>query len=526
MKAFKFIFILFVILIVIYSSYRIYKNQRAQTSIIQTQEEEEDVVIIKDLRLGICNYDSMNPLITNNREIIDIDTLIFDPLFTITKDYKIEPCLATECSKTGDTTYVVKIDTNVKWHDDTYLTAKDIKFTIDTIKEGNSIYKYNVENIANTEVLDASTIKLTLTNSVPFFEYNLTFPILNNMQYAEDNLYTSTQIPLGTGRFKIVNINNNSVNLIKNKQWRKIVTDESKIENIKIAIFPSMGGVFNGFKLGNIDLFRTDHFNYQDYIGTIGFNVTEYPGRDFDFLSCNCEDHLLKDKYVRQAINYAIDRNSLVATVYGTTKIPAYYSLDYGNYLYTKDNSLNYNFEKAKSILEEHGWVYENNQWMKEIDNQIQVLELNLSVQAQNEARYHAANEIKNQLANIGIQVNVIGLSNTEYDHIFETRNFQLLLTGIYNSLTPNVNYLLNDGNIGGYHNDEVTSILNSQVSTKNDKLIVDGYRKVYEFYKEDMPYIGLYRGKNIIISTQSMAGTVFANNYNMFYNIATWYRR
>lgn len=526
MKAFRYIFIIFIVLIIGYSGYKLYTNNREKVSETETQNEEQDDIVIKDIRLGICNYDSINPLITNNKEIIDIDKLIFDPLFTITKDYKIEPCIATECSKTGDTTYVVKVDTNVKWHNGSYLTAKDVKYTIDTIKEGNSIYKSNVECIIATEVLDASTIKITLNNSVPFFEYNLTFPIMNSIQYSEDNLYTSNQIPLGTGRFKITDSTTTSITLSKNNDWRKIVTDESKIDKIKINIYQSMGGVFNGFKLNNVDMFSTSNWNYKDYIGTIGFNVTEYAGRDFDFLSFNCQDELLGDKYVRQAINYAIDRNSIVAIAYGTQKMVSYYPLDYGNYLYTRDDSLNNNVEKAKTILKNDGWNYNNNEWTKIVNNKMKKLELNLSVQENNSGRLAVATEIQSQLANIGIKVNIIKLSDSAYDKLFETRGFQMLITGIYNSYTPNINYFLHDGNINGYHNDDINSILNSQISTKNDKLIVDGYKKVYDIYKDELPFLGLYRGKNIIISTQSLVGTITANNYSSFYNIATWYRR
>ena len=36
--------------------------------------------IIRDLRMGITNYDTMNPLITQNKDIINIDTLIYEPL--------------------------------------------------------------------------------------------------------------------------------------------------------------------------------------------------------------------------------------------------------------------------------------------------------------------------------------------------------------------------------------------------------------------------------------------------------------
>ena len=51
-------------------------------------------------------------------------------------------------------------------------------------------------------------------------------------------------------------------------------------------------------------------------------------------------------------------------------------------------------------------------------------------------------------------------------------------------------------------------------------------YQKIYSLYKEDVPFVGLYRSKNITISTQSMVGTVEPNNYSTFYGIEGWYRR
>ena len=74
---FKYIFIIFAIGIIAYAGYRIYKTQNSQ----QGNNEEPEVVveesIIKDIRLAITNYDTMNPLITSNKEILNIDTLVF-----------------------------------------------------------------------------------------------------------------------------------------------------------------------------------------------------------------------------------------------------------------------------------------------------------------------------------------------------------------------------------------------------------------------------------------------------------------
>lgn len=176
---FKYIFIIFAVGIIAYAGYRIYNNQNKEEENNQDSTTVVEENIIRDLRMGITNYDTMNPLITQNKDIINIDTLIYEPLFNLTKDYQLEPCLAKECSKTGDKIYVVKTVSNAVWHDNTPLTAKDIAFTIDLLKKENSVYSYNVAHIAETEVIDATTLKITLDSDIPFFEYNLIFPIMS-----------------------------------------------------------------------------------------------------------------------------------------------------------------------------------------------------------------------------------------------------------------------------------------------------------------------------------------------------------
>ena len=128
---FKYIFIIFAVGIIAYAGYRIYNNQNKEASNSQENENVVEENIIRDIRLSLTNYDTMNPLLTKNKEILNIDTLIFEPLFTLSQDYQLQPCLAKECSKTGDNIYVIKTANNVSWHDGTPFTSKDVQFTID-----------------------------------------------------------------------------------------------------------------------------------------------------------------------------------------------------------------------------------------------------------------------------------------------------------------------------------------------------------------------------------------------------------
>ena len=234
---FKYIFIIFAIGIIIFAGYKIYKNQQNRASQETQGVANEEENIIKDIRLAVTSYDTINPLVTNNQEILNIDTLIYDPLFKLNEKYELIPCIATECSKTGDNTYVIKIDNTIKWSDGLSVEADDVKFTIETIQKGNSVYKYNVQYISGMEVIDNGTLKITLSANIPFFQYYLIFPILSSKQYEGEDFYASDKTPIGSGRYQIANISTNSITLTSNPKWKNKDNEDVKIENHKYTDF-------------------------------------------------------------------------------------------------------------------------------------------------------------------------------------------------------------------------------------------------------------------------------------------------
>lgn len=364
-KYIKYIFITFIVIIVIFAIYKMnVKNTSKQNNDIQTSD---NITYQDNLRLGISNFDTINPLLTQNKEIININQLIYEPLLTLDSEYKLTPCLATEYAKTSATTYIVKIDNNIKWPNGNNLTAKDVKFTIDLIKKSeSSIYYENVKNILNAECIDDSTIKINLSEEIYFFEYNLIFPIMSQNYYSNEDFYSSDKYPIGTGLYKIASISDSQIILEKNENYRNQNEVNKNIKKISINIYDEMGEVYNSFKLGNIDIINTSSLVYENYIGTIGYYVKEYKGREYDFLSCNCDDNILKQKSVRQAIGYAIDKENITSTVYNNKYYTSDNMLDYGSYTYNSNSSSSgYNPEKAKEILSADGWTYSNNRWKK-----------------------------------------------------------------------------------------------------------------------------------------------------------------
>ena len=128
------LFILFVAGLIGFAAYTIYNNQKAEYSEDeQPRYSEVEPQIVNELRLGIAEFDTMNPILSNNRNVQEIARLVYEPLVDLDFNYKAGPCLATEWSKVENNSYIIKLREGVKWHDGSDFSAKDVKFTIDKI---------------------------------------------------------------------------------------------------------------------------------------------------------------------------------------------------------------------------------------------------------------------------------------------------------------------------------------------------------------------------------------------------------
>lgn len=520
---FKYLFILFAIVIIIYSIYTIYFKEKKE------EESNEDIEVVEeidrnDIILGVSNYDTINPLITSNKEILNLDKLIFEPLVTLSDNYKLEMCLATEISKISDTTYVVKIDNNKKWSDGSSVIAKDIQFTIDRIKEGTSVYAYNVEKVSSVEVIDSDTIKIILNEPVPFFEYNLTFPILSNNYYLGEDFYASQKTPMGTGMFKISKIESNNIELEKNDRWWNLKNKNSKIEKIDIKIFSEIGEVYNSFKLGNIDIISTSNGNIENYVGTIGYNKYEYKSRDFNYLAFNCGHSLLQNEKIRKAIGLAIDKTNITTSVFANNCTVSQNPLDYGSFLY-EENTLDatYNQEQAKITLEDDGWAFKNSRWQKTENYRTQKISLSLTVNKEDIQRVSVAENIKGQLAQVGIPVTLNKVSASQYKNILQNKNYEMILTGVYNSYTPNLRSFFGEDNLQNYYNEEITNIMGEVENITDNNLLIEKIHRILEIYNDELPFVSLYRGKGSVVKLQNVIGEVKPNSFFSYYNINEW---
>ncbi len=471
--------------------------------------------------------DTINPILSNNKNVQDISKLIYDPLITLTADYKAEACLAKEWAKQSDNSYLIKLRENVKWSDGQRFTSEDVKFTIDRLKEISSIYSYNVQYVTGVDIVDDYTVKINLEKEIPFFEYQLTFPILSKDYYeAEDFVNTEKNTsPVGTGKYKIAEVQPSYIILEKNTGWwnRDI---KLTIEKITVNLYSSVGELYNSFKIGNIDLISTANDNLQEYIGTIGYSSKELKGREHTFLALNTQNYFLSKQEVRKAIAYSIDKENIVSSVFNSKCYTSSFPLDYGSWLSQgQDASSGYNLEQAKQILVDGGWSYRSGYWQKTENYKTQKLTLNLLVRASDASKVAVAENIRQQLENQGIRINIVQASDEQYNNNINSRNYDIALCSMTLSPGPNLNTYLGEGNIANYSNEEVTNIMNEVKNTTDENILKEKYTRLAEIYKSDIPYISLYNNKYIVAYNSGLVGEITPNWFYQFYGIEGWYK-
>lgn len=517
---FKYIFVVVIIGLIIGSVYILYYKNKgeviADEENIVSNETVQEITVVENMKMGISGFDTMNPLTTRNKEIVNLDKLIFEPLVNVTSDYKTELCLAKSIDKVSDTQYKITVDTKTKWQDGSSFFSKDIEFTINTLKSINSIYSSNVAFIQSVETPDSETAIINLTQPIYFLEYYLDFPIVSSSSYANDDFVNSSKIPIGTGMYKIASIDNDNILLIRNDRWREIKTKTPKTQSITVHKYNAIGETFNTFKLGNIDVINTYMTNYSEYVGTMGYNKKEYKGRDYNFISINCADSITSDKSVRQAIRLAINNDVISSSLFGNTVISSSSPLDYGSYLYNDSKELKFNQEQARKVLADNGWVFANDRWQKSIDGYVRKLTLSIVINQDNPTSLNVANNIKEQLAQVGINLNIAKVGRDRYVQYLNEKNYQLILTGVTNSVSPDLSYFYGDNNIANYNNPNV----------KNNLFNLDKIPEIQNIINDDCPYIGLYRNKGTVILNANVGGNFSPNSHFTYYNFNEWYRQ
>jgi peptide/nickel transport system substrate-binding protein len=271
-------------------------------------------------------------------------------------------------------TYTFYLNQDAKWHDGVAITADDVQFSFDALANPEVASAYGQTFIESTEswrVIDEHTFELVAREPLWTYLidlYSVVIPkhIWEDVPVAEwrtDGGATGqdpTRV-VGSGPFKFGEWRQGeSITLSRNDDYFQKVP---YLDSYVIRIWPDQTAVVNALLNGEIDVAVVPPADVETVESTEGLVVTIYPTRGFTFYMTNLDpekSQFFLDQRIRQALMYALDRESIVDDILlgygevarGTQPVISYaYAPDRITTEYTYDP------EKARSLLNEAGWT-------------------------------------------------------------------------------------------------------------------------------------------------------------------------
>ena len=345
------------------------------------------------------------------------EPLIQSTLTVTNTDLTIGYDLATAYSASEDgLTWTVEIRDDVKFTDGEPLTAEDVAFTYNTVKESSSVNDFTMLDYA--EAASDTTVLFHMTR--PFSIWPYTMAIVGIVPEHAYNSADYGSNPIGSGRYIL-------------KQWdrgQQVILEanpdyygqEPKMKQVTI-LFMEEDAAFLAAQAGEADLVYTsatysdqsiDSYSLASYasVDNRGFNLpaaeetTDEEGR-------TAGNDLTSDVRVRRAINIGIDRQEMIDNVLNGYGTPAYSICD-GLPWYNEASEVEYDPEGAAALLDEAGWIM-NDDGVREKDGV--KAELNLLYASGDSVRQALAADFANQLGELGISCTIEGVGwDTAYD--------------------------------------------------------------------------------------------------------------
>lgn len=343
------------------------------------------------------------------------EPLIQSTLTVTTTDLKIDKDLATDYSASEDgMTWTVKIRDDVKFTDGEKLTAKDVAFTYNNVKEKSSVNDFTM--LKEAVAVDDTTVEFKMEK--PFSIWPYTMAIVGIVpEHAYDENYG--QHPIGSGRYIM-------------KQWDKgqqvifeanpdYYGEAPKIKKVTV-LFMEEEAALAAAQAGQVDVAHTAASYADQQIG--GYNllsVASVDNRGFNLPATKPEEKdgvtygsdVTSDIAVRKAINIGIDRDEMIQNVLNGYGTPAYSVCDKMPW-YNADAQVTYDLEGAKKILDDAGWK-EGSDGIREKDGVRAAFTLMYSTG--DSVRQALAEDMKNQLKELGMDITTEGVGwDVAYD--------------------------------------------------------------------------------------------------------------
>lgn len=478
-----------VLILIALISKKVYKiDTKSITKVFSPKENQNpNLVLNYDFKIGLSKVDNFDIQKTANvltNELIKYSNL---PLLRINDDYSIKYVVAENVEKVSNSEYKLTLNK------DYTIRSSDVIATINQIKKIGSanIYYSNIQNIKETKAIDDYNLQILLNSEDPYFVYNLNFPIYSTAKFNDLNLYT-------------VNSSTDNLSFNRNDKYSNQI-----LNSINLLDYDLSDKMVESFRDQTIDMFLTSSYDDMQLIGKHDYNLKKYRNGEAIYIFGNKNSNLFKIKEVRQALAYLINREEIVKS-----NIMVYSEIIDLPYIYSKVQ-YKYDTTGANNLLLSNGWKKQNDIYTKNIEGNVQSIELKLLVNKDDSLKCNIADQIEQMAQQNGIKLNVQKLSSDQIDQAINNGDYDIVLTTVHMNQNPDINYLSNYLNI----DEKIDSAINS-VKVSNVSNLPANVQNLQTILSQEVACIGILAKDTNVVYQKNIVGFEDIGYMNIFKNI------
>lgn len=451
---------------------------------------------------------NLDPRVGTDEASEHIDALIFDALVRKDAHFQPQPWLAQSWEQPDPLTYVFHLRSGVRFHDGRPLTARDVKWTIDSMHNGSLITAKSgsLLKVRGVDAPDDTTVVVHLKAPDPFLLFNVSDGAFGVVPYGSGRDFSKH--PIGSGPFVFDSQEPDKEVLVHRYQdsWQPLPS----IASVHFAVVPDDITRALELQKGSADISSSRSLT-PDMVHTIendprsNLVVMQSPGTVVNYITFNMKDPELSDIRVRQAIAYAINRPLIVQSLFWNQVRLAQGLLPMSHWAYANDaTSYGYDPAKANALLDASG--------RKRGPDGIR-FHLAMKTSTEETTRLLAL-IIAQQLRQVGIALDVHSYEfATFYADITKGAFSMYALRWIGGNESPDIFHWAysaetqppHGANRGRYVNPEVDRLLNDASLKVDEQSRRDDYVQVQKILATDVPTIPLWYFDNVLVHSKRL---------------------
>jgi len=494
---------------------------------------------------GVPQY--LNPVIAATDVDQDVARLAFSGLTRYDRAGAIVPDLASAFHTESDgRIWTFDIREDATWHDGQPVTADDVVFTVRLLQDRGYVGPYSdAFRGVTVDKISMRSVRFTLPDVYGPFADSTTVPLLpshllGNVPYAELSRQPFNASPIGTGPFRVTEVDGRQVVLLRNDDFYRTRPARGRpyLDKVILRFYPDQSDALLALSRGEVDgvggLSSQDGERARSLKSAVLYSL---PTDNFVslFLNVRPEKAVFRDRAVRQAIATAIDRGRVLQLAADGRGTVADEFVPSSSWAYVKDVArYTYSTEDAIALLDGADWKDHDGDGIRDKGGQ----KLAFTISTSNEpARTAAARQIQHDLNAIGMSVTVNSMPFGQLvDSVARQRTFDALLVEIAVSGDPDPYTFFHSTevtdpghNFSGFSTLPIDRNLEAARRTFDEGARRDLYAPVFQAIAKEVPVVFLYFSDYLYAQSAQVQGQRIApltDPRERFWNVEDWYVR